>query len=330
MTAGYPDEGRIFMTGGTGFFGRSLLRARHAAVGQGETLPPITLLSRNPEAFARAFPDLADQAGVEFVEGDILDSVSLLAGSGFTHVIHAATDSTNGPKLSPLARYEQIVQGTLNIAKFALENGVSRFLHVSSGAVYGAMNLNQGAVSEAVLPCLDPLNRNNAYALGKHGSEHIVSQFNDVEGMQVVIARCFAFAGRDLPLDVHFAIGNFVRDALMADALNIKGDGSAVRSYMSQDDLVRWLLALLLRGRAGEVYNVGSDMPVSIRELADLTRNLLAPGKKVVIGQAEPSNNPKDIYLPNVDKAKGQLDLELRDELPDVILEMADRIRDAK
>jgi len=74
-----------------------------------------------------------------------------------------------------------------------------------------------------------------------------------------VVARCFAFVGADLPLNVHFAIGNFIRDALTADALTVSGDGTPLRTYLDQSDLAHWLFTMLERGRSGEDYNVSSD-----------------------------------------------------------------------
>ena len=65
--------------------------------------------------------------------------------------------------------------------------------------------------------------------------------------------------------------------------ITVSGDGTPVRSYMDQRDLARWLEVLLLQGCAGQAYNVGSDVAISIAELAHRVRDLLAPGKPVHI-----------------------------------------------
>jgi len=129
-----------------------------------------------------------------------------------------------------------------------------------------------------------------------------------------VVARCFAFVGPDLPLNVHFAFGNFIRDALTADAITVSGDGTPLRTYLHQSDLAHWLLTLLEHGRPGQAYNVGSDEVISIAALAHLVRDILAPGKPVhILGQSNPVA-ARSRYVPDIRKA--QQDLVLNVSIP--------------
>ena len=228
---------------------------------------------------------------------------SLALVEGLTHVVHAAADSTHGDRLSPLERYDQIVTGTRNMLDFAVKCGAKRFLYISSGGVYGRQPADLDRIPEDYHGMPNPLSSANAYGVAKRAAEHLSALYAQRHGLEVVIARCFAFVGQDLPLDVHFAIGNFIRDALWRDEILVQGDGTAVRSYMDQRDLAHWLLALLEHGKPGEAYNVGSDEAISIADLAHLVRDVVSPGKLVRILGKSVGNSERNRYVPDVSKA---------------------------
>jgi len=314
--AGSPDAPHWLVTGATGFFGLALLRHWQ---GLGAEAPRCTLLSRRPEAFLQRHPEFA---GLRWHAGDVLKPETLPHGERFTHVLHAAADSTLGPQLTPLQRYDQIVDGTRHLLDFAVASGARRFLLTSSGGVYGRLEGATG-VREDCQQMPDPLNPAHAYGVGKRAAEHLCALYGQAHGLETVVARCFAFVGPDLPLDVHFAIGNFIRDALTADAIVVNGDGLPLRSYMHQQDLARWLTVLLERGAAGEAYNVGSPEALSVGELAHRVRDLLAPHKPVhVRAKGDPAAATRNGYIPNVDKARA-LGLDLQWSLDDAIRDTA-------
>lgn len=313
----------ILLTGGTGFFGKALLRHRAAQALTGPDLPRITLLSRDPQSFADQHPALVEQPGLNLVRGDICDAGSLPRDIPFTHVLHAAAESTNGPALSPLQRYDQIVQGTRNLLDLALQCGAKRFLLTSSGAVYGAQAPELAALPESWCGSPDSMRPDQAYGMGKRAAEHLCALYAQTHRLETVVARCFAFVGPDLPLDVHFAIGNFIRDALWANAITVHGDGSPVRSYMDQSDLAHWLFALLDRGRSGQAYNVGSPHAIRISDLAELVRDTLAPGKPIhILGQANPQAL-RNLYVPDVHKISIELGLSIQMPLSEAIVRAA-------
>lgn len=261
---------------------------------------------------------LAKQSWLELVRGDVCLPESLPRGT-FTHVLHAAADSTLGPRLTPLQRYDQIVTGTRNMLDLAVQCGIKNFLLVSSGAVYGDSRHHAEGISENCHVMPDPLLPANAYGVAKRGAEHLCSLYQLAHGIHIVVARCFAFVGPDLPLDVHFAIGNFIRDALWNDEIVVRGDGSPIRSYMYQDDLARWLSVLLTSGRPGEAYNVGSDHAISVRDLAYCVRDVLSPQKTVRILGTCDARTDRNAYLPNISKARVDLGLALTFDLGSAI-----------
>ena len=308
---------QVLLTGGTGFFGKALLRHLLANVLTSDA--SVVVLSRNPASFLAAYPEFADHNQISFLQGDIQQRNSLPWDQKFTHVLHAATESTIGPSLTPLQRYDQIVDGTRNILNLAVATGARRFLLTSSGAIYGPQPAELAAIPEDWLggpPLSEP---STAYGQAKRAAEHLCALVGEQHGLETVVARCFAFVGPDLPLNVHFAIGNFIRDALTADAITVFGDGTPLRTYLDQSDLANWLFNLLEHGRPGEAYNVGSDEVVSIAALAHLVRDILAPGKPVhILGQPDPGA-VRNRYVPDIRKAQQQLGLNVNVDLAESI-----------
>ncbi|MFN7882638.1 MAG: NAD-dependent epimerase/dehydratase family protein, partial [bacterium] len=301
----------LLLTGGTGFFGKALLRYWLECHSRGNATPDVTVLSRSPESFLGKHPEFFGQPWLRLHRGDILQPSTFPTNATFTHVLHAAADSTFGPQLTPLERYTQIVDGTRYLLDYAVAHDIPRFLLTSSGGVYGPQPQDLEQMPEGYNGMPDPLNAQHAYSVAKRCAEHLCALYQDRHGLQTIVARCFAFVGRDLPLNVHFAIGNFIRDALTAPEITVGGDGTPVRSYMDQRDLAQWLVALLEYGRAGQAYNVGSDAAVSISELARLVRDTLAPDKPVRITGSPSAQNFRNRYVPSITKARTELGLEL-------------------
>lgn len=314
----------LLLTGGTGFFGKALLRHWQAAQDSGSPVPTVTVLSRDPGSFLPRHPEFTGQSWLRFHTGDILKPASLPTDTPFTHILHAAADSTLGPQLTPLQRATQIVDGTRHLLDYAVEQQIPRFLLVSSGGAYGPQPQGMARIPEDYHGMPDPLDARNAYGVAKRCAEHLCALYAQQHGVAVVIARCFAFVGRDLPLGAHFAIGNFIRDALAGGPITVQGDGTPVRSYMDQRDLACWLEALLQRGRAGQAYNVGSDEAIDIAALAHRVRDLLAPGQPVQIASSAPmAQGLRQRYVPSIAKVRAELGLELRHTLDDAVREVA-------
>jgi dTDP-glucose 4,6-dehydratase len=277
------------------------------------------VLSRNPDQFLSTYPEFATHRKISFSRADIQDRESLPWSQAYTHVLHAATDSTFGPRLTPLQRFKQIVEGTRNILDLAVATGARRFLLTSSGAIYGPQPPELEAFPEdwpGAPPLAEPA---TAYSQAKRAAEHLCALYQDAHGIEAVVARCFAFVGPDLPLNAHFAIGNFIRDALTADAITVSGDGTPLRTYLDQADLAHWLFTLLDQGRPGQAYNVGSDEVISIANLAHLVREILAPEKAVqILGQPDPGA-ARNRYVPDICKARKELGLDVTIALDEAI-----------
>lgn len=293
---------RIFITGGTGFFGCWLLESFTWANDQLHLGASAVVLTRDAAAFAAKAPHLAGHPSVALHEGDV--RTFAFPPGRFTHVMHAAT--TSGAPVEPRTMFDTIVGGTERVLACARATGARRLLFTSSGAVYGRQPEDMTHIPEDYAGAPDPTDPNSAYGEGKRAAEQLCA-VHAASGFEPVIARCFAFVGPYLPLDAHFAVGNFIRDALKGGPIRVTGDGTAVRSYLFAADLTVWLWTILLRGRPLRPYNVGSDQPISIRELAGLVAGLERPAVAVEIGQ--PRAGSASRYVPSTARARSELGL---------------------
>ena len=267
---------RIFLTGGTGFFGHSLLESLLHANRDLHLGLKATVLTRDPARFRAHSPHVTEDPAVTLVEGDT--ATFPFPAEPHTHVIHAATDSGGQQSTQPAhSLADSILAGTRHTLQFALATGASRLLYTSSGAVYGRASATETHIPETSTASPDPLLLSSSYDEAKRMSEHLCVAYTHDTGLQAVIARPFAFVGPHLPLDRHFAIGNFIGAAIQNLPLHIRGDGTPLRSWLYTADLSIWLWHLLLRGQPNRAYNVGSEHAHTIAEAADLTARTLRP-----------------------------------------------------
>ena len=293
----------IFLTGGTGFFGKSILSMLRR--GFGKELK-FTVLSRDPGKFLTDNPFFSGMQAVNFIAGDIRDFK--FPDQPFDCIFHAAAPTVTMP---PGVERDIILAGTRRILDYARQSGAQRLLFVSSGAAYGPQPPDLERIPED-FPC-HPVTE---YGIAKYEAEQMCLD----SGIETVIARCFAFTGPYLNRNIHFAIGNFIRDCLADQDIEIKGDGTPYRSYLYADDLVRWLFTILFKSPAGQVYNVGSDQAVSIRELAETVKRVLQSNSNIIVrGTPVPGQLPAR-YVPDITKIQRELHVRIETGLEYAIL----------
>lgn len=317
-TAGLWEElrgRRIFITGGTGFFGCWLLESFAWANDRLGLNASATVLTRNPKSFAAKMPHLAWRSDLIFLEGDVR-SFSFPAGK-FDFVIHAGT--TSSAPVEPLEMFDTIVNGTRRMLEFAATHETRKLLFVSSGAVYGRQPPEMEHISEDYSGAANPLDPASAYAEGKRAAELLCAILGRKHGFEIKIARCFAFVGPYLPLDAHFAIGNFIRDGLSGDPIQVRGDGTPYRSYLYAADLAVWLWTILFRGQSCQPYNVGSEEALTISQVADTVVASFQPARTVIIEKKPAPGATTQRYIPGTKRARGELGLQTRIKLKEAI-----------
>ena len=299
----------LFITGGTGFVGIWLLESLLLANQALHLNLRVVALMRDPGRFAECHPHLSLNPALvlhrgamedfEFPEGD------------FTHVIHAATTPYPlAPEINRRKVFDRDLDGTRHVLDFASKKRIRRLLFTSSGAVYGRQPPELSRIPEEYSGAPPTIDGGSGYGQAKRASEFLCVTSGAEHGYDVVIARLFAFVGPYLPLDSIFAVGNFVRDALRGGPIVVQGDGTPFRSYLYAADMAIWLWTMMVKGQAGEAYNVGSGEAITIRDLAARVAEINELECPVnVLTPANPGQ-PASRYVPDVSKAARDLGLQ--------------------
>ena len=312
--------GRILITGATGFFGCWLLESFAWANQRLNLHARAVGLSRHPETLLQKAPHLTADPAISLHAADI--RLGDFPHGHFSHVIHAATEaSAKLNEEAPAIMFDTIVDGTRLALQFASASSAARFLFVSSGAVYGNQPSHMTHMSESFEGGPDPLDRASAYAEGKRAAE-LLCTLAASPRLATTVARCFAFVGPYMPLDTHFAIGNFISDALRGGPIQVK-NGAPFRSYLYASDLAVWLWTVLLKGRSGRAYNVGSEDSLNIAALAhEVAASVSAGGtQKIGVSIASPPKSapPVHRYVPSTARAREELGLQAEIPLREAI-----------
>jgi dTDP-glucose 4,6-dehydratase len=283
------------VTGGSGFVGRWLVET-FAASGCGR----VFLLTRNAAATRERAPHLETAAGVSVVE-----PYELPERCDF--VIHAATDSAENLASNP-RRFVEAIDLTSAALEFASRAEARRFLYISSGAVYGKQPPDMMFLNETFAGAPDLTDFRSAYGESKRAGELLCASYRN-SGLHVTIARLFSVIGPLIPLGPKFAAGQFLEDVLHGRPVEVRGDGTPLRTYLYIADAAVWLWTMLLRGQNGRAYNAGSESPVSILDLARQAASLVSPALPVVVRGTPDADRPADRYVPSTQRAQRELDV---------------------
>jgi nucleoside-diphosphate-sugar epimerase len=314
-----PLRGRnIFMTGCTGTFGAWLLESLsyiHRAL---DLQASAVVLSRRPDIFRSKMPHLFADSLITMHEGNARDFA--FPQGDFPFVICGATEASAKQQAEqPVEMLSTILRGTERTLQFAAQSGCKRLLLTSSGAVYGKQPGDIVNLPETYSGAPDPTDFNSIYAEGKRASELMCAVYGKQYGFATTFVRCYAIGGPHLPLDMHFALGNFIRDTLAGGPIRIGGDGTPTRSYQYGGDLVVWLWTMLFRSPDRGAYNTGSSESLSILELAQAVRDALDPSISIEVAQKAAASAAVSRYVPSVEKAERELGLRNTVPLDEII-----------
>ena len=298
----------LLVIGGSGFFGKSILDAYQRGLLSPWSIDSIDIIARHASSLQTVAPYLLSSS--IRLHNDDIGVASVLPKADY--VIHAAASTDASRYLSHGAvEKENILRATLNYCELAKQlHKNSKIVYASSGAIYGQQPENMAALSEDTsLGSIDNLAlTKRGYAQAKRDGEKLIQDLGK-SGVNISIARCFAFVGSYLPLDQHFAIGNFIKNGMHKQSISVNASHPVYRSYMYSDDLVLWLMTIADNATPETpCFNVGSDEAISVLDLAKKVATQF--GVKVV--HSEQQKVPVDRYIPSIEKARNELGLKLR------------------
>ena len=249
----------ILITGGAGFIGSNfILRRLSASDSLVVNLDKLTYAGNIKNLAA-----VAEDSRYRFVHGDICDSrlvTKILAEFRPEAIVHFAAEShVDRSVLSPADFVQTNVSGTFTLLEAArvhwerLEGGTKekfRFVHVSTDEVYGSLDPNDAAFSEAT-----PYAPNSPYSASKAASDHFVRAYHHTYGLPTLTTNCsnnygpYQFPEKLIPLVIH--------NALAGKPLPVYGDGQNVRDWLYVEDHCRAIERVIKQGVPGETYNIG-------------------------------------------------------------------------
>jgi dTDP-glucose 4,6-dehydratase len=248
---------KLLVTGGAGFIGSSFIRywLKNHPDDQVVNFDKLTYAGN-----LESLKDISDNPQYTFIQGDITDPAIVdLAMQGVDYVIHFAAEShVDRSVLDPFVFVKTNVLGTAVLLDAALKYKVKRFHHVSTDEVFGSLELESDKKFREDTP-YDP---RSPYSASKAGSDHLVRAYHEIFGLPITITNCannfgpYHFPEKFIPL----AITNL----LEGKKVPVYGDGLNVRDWLYVDDHARAIEKVLLNGRNGETYLVGSmveDIP---------------------------------------------------------------------
>jgi dTDP-glucose 4,6-dehydratase len=272
----------ILVTGGTGFAG-SWLCSFIAYLNRSHQFNiSLLILSRNATE-SDVYKWFSHEPGFRFMDADVRNLSEL--PSQINYIIHAAaTPDVTYHSSQPIRTYETIVNGTFNICNAAyLLDYLQHMVHLSSGLVYGK-NATGIYQEEDGFGKLDCSHTQSVYAESKRMSETIVAMARNQFRLPVTILRPFTFIGPFQSLHKTWAFNSVARDAIMNNCIRILGDGKITRGYMYGSDMAALILGILANPSQQWVYNLGSDKPTTLTQVAQLVAACLGSNPSIEYG----------------------------------------------
>lgn len=288
----------IAVTGGTGFLGTWIAETVAALNDEYQLGITVDLYARNISDWRRRYPHLAGRADIGTRVQDVRSPFDFARNTNY--IVHAAGVPNGRVHASDPLRVQHTTAMGINNALSAASqlDDLRRFVNVSSCLVNGTPN-RPGPLAETDSFPFPTGQLHSIYAEAKRSAESLATIYRSQFRIPVTTVRPFTFAGPYQELDRPWAVNNFLRDVLTGSDVRIHGDGLARRSYLYGSDAAWWTLAALVKGNDGEVYNLGSPLPVTHLQLVEVLSGQANIRPSIVLNTASGRHLPLDELYPN-------------------------------
>lgn len=269
----------FLITGATGLIGSTLIHCLLALEKGVKIVAPV----RDADKCKGLFSD--DELSVINIIECNLESVDYSSMGNVDYIVHCAAPTSSKFFVEhAIETFEIIYNGTERLLKYAKENAIKGFVYLSSLEVYGTMTDDTLPVTESCQFHLDLLSVRSSYPMAKRAAEHLCHLYAKQHGVPVKIARLTQTTGAGISKDDNRVIAQFARLASHGQDIILHTTGEAARPYCYTTDAIAGILYILLKGEAGEAYNVSNDETyISARGMAEYLRDNFNPNISVRI-----------------------------------------------
>ena len=286
----------LLLIGGTGFLGQSFFDYMNKNKSNGLRLSKIIIISRKRKK-------IKSKIKKSFIVKNITDIKKIPITD---YIIYAANSSNNNENLRGIYNF-------INLLKEVHKK--TKILFTSSGAVYG-LGKTKKKFKENEKISIKKVSNLKGYKKDYAKSKIIMeNEFQRLakKGFNISIARLFSFIGKRILINNNFAVTNLINQAknLNTNKLQLNSSNNVYRGYLNADDLVRWLIKILINSSTKcNIYNVGSDEAISIKNLAGMIADRF--NKSVSINNKKSIKDDFDFYIPSIIKVKKELNLKVK------------------
>lgn len=290
----------VLVTGAAGFLGRNLVQN---LLDDGFAVAGVDNFITSDR---RDLVALADQPGFAFAELDITRPEFATFAGRFERIeaIYHLACPTGVPNTGPLA-YEMMTtsyEGSKAVLEIARAHGAPALL-TSTAEVYG--NPQVVPQSETYTGNVDTMGARKGYEEGKRAAEALFAIYHERFGVPAKVVRVFNTYGPGMCLDDTRVISAFLKAALSGEPLTMHGEGGQTRCYTYASDMVRGIRLAMAKGTPARAYNLGSQQPVTVRELAELILRLTGSTSRIV--SIDRPSHDHDSRLPDTTRAATEL-----------------------